>query len=106
MRKNNQKRGKNSKKRSFYYIGFALLFSFWVSMSALCYTGIIAFDPKTVDGALVLGLGLTGSVYGGFEFLKKVYDDGVSTFKKKRFSIIYKCNYLFRAKLNNYRLHW
>jgi hypothetical protein len=78
-----RKRGRTTKTRSFYYPGFFLIFVFWVASSALCYTGIIVFDSRTFDGAIILGLGLTASVYGVIEFLKRLYDDGTTVFRKR-----------------------
>lgn len=84
MTKTGHKRRRVSKRRSFYYPGFILIFLFWVAASMLCYSGIIVFDSRTLDGATILGLGLTASVLGAIEFLKRLYDDEARTFGRKK----------------------
>jgi hypothetical protein len=46
------------------------LIAFWVIVTALVFFGIMNFEPRSLDGAMLSGLVITCSLYEGIRFLR------------------------------------
>ena len=84
MVRSRKKDKKNSKTRRIDRARFPSLVVLWIIMTLLCYFGVVAFDSKSLDGAIATGLILSVSIVGAIEFLKIMYDDGVKLFRKRK----------------------
>jgi hypothetical protein len=77
-----RKQGKTSKKR-LNIVGYILFVLLWTIITVLYYFGIIRFDSRSIDGAAVSGLGFSALIIGALSFLRHIYKDGLSAFRRK-----------------------
>lgn len=60
--------------KTIYYLGFIILLALWMTMTILCYCGVITFDSRSLGGAILAGFILSASILGVIGALKVLYD--------------------------------
>ena len=68
---------KKSKRVKFHNVVFLSLVALWVILTLLCYSGVIEFDSRSLDGAIISGLFLSASIIGAIKLLKILFDEGL-----------------------------
>ena len=71
---------KKSKRVKLHNVVFLCFVALWVILTFLCYLGLIEFDSRSLDGAIISGLFLTASIMGAIKLLKVLFDDGLKKF--------------------------
>jgi hypothetical protein len=72
------------RKAKVYYLCFLFFCIVWAMTSILCYYGIIAFDSKSLGGAMLSGLILSASLLTMFSALKILFDQFWDRFSRKK----------------------
>lgn len=63
-----------AKGKGTYRVGFIALLALWVTMTAFCYYGVITFDSRGPEGAMLSGFIIAASILGMISALKVLYD--------------------------------